>query len=64
MNDNFKRDWDTPEQVDAFDIYLKETSDMFERHTHKPDAFKHSDEEWESFCAGWNAAKKHFSINQ
>lgn len=44
---------DTPAQCDAFDTYLRSTSvGRFIR----GDAISHSENEWDAFQAGWNAA--------
>lgn len=57
------RDWDTKAQCDLFDQYLKDTE--YGRQVHKPTGtLGYLDEEWLAFQYGWNAAKKHFGIEQ
>jgi len=47
---------------DMFDEYLKETGE--DRQKYK-DAYGYGDsEEWEAWQAGWNAAKKHFGVEE
>jgi hypothetical protein len=55
-----KEDWDTQEQSDMFDEYLKDTSDG--RNTSLSGAHGYDELEWEAFQYGWNAAKKHFGV--
>lgn len=57
-----KRDWDTPEQVEMFDEYLKDNPDG--RPASLSRALGYSDAEWAAFQYGWNAAKKHFGVEE
>ena len=57
-----KQDWDTPEQVDAFDEYVKDNPDG--RSVSPSGALGYDDEEWVAFQYGWNAAKKHFGVKE
>lgn len=53
--------WDTQEQIDMFDLYLEETADLHDRpKRHK--AYGYDEKEWEAFCYGWNAARKHYGV--
>ena len=56
-------DWDTQEQVDMFDEYLEETADLYSRPKHHQ-GYGYDESEWEAFCYGWNAAKKHFGVKE
>jgi len=62
MNERMKEDWDTQEQSDMFDLYLKDTSDG--RNISLSGACGYDELEWEAFQYGWNAAKKHFGVTQ
>ena len=53
--------WDTQEQVDMFQEYLKETEELQDRNRHGA-ALGYDETEWEAFCYGWNAARKHFGV--
>lgn len=53
--------WDTQEQVDMFEEYVEETANLRDRHLHHK-AYSYQEAEWEAFCYGWNAARKHFGI--
>lgn len=57
-----KHDWDTPEQVEMFDEYIKDNPDG--RPVSLSGALGYSDAEWEAFLYGWNAAKKHFGVEE
>jgi len=59
MND----DWDTQEQSDMFDIYLADTSSG-RSHSIITGAPGYDELEWEAFQSGWNAAKKHFGVEE
>lgn len=54
-------DWDTQEQADKFYEYLQETGEDRTKH-HK--GYGYNEAEWEAFCYGWNAAKKHFGVKE
>ena len=54
-------DFDTWPQINSFDEYLKETGEDRQKYN---DAFGYGEEEWESFQAGWNAAKKYFEVKE
>lgn len=56
-----KEDFDTQEQCDMFDTYLKDTGE--DRTTYRG-SYGYDESEWEAFQAGWNAAKKQFGVNQ
>lgn len=51
--------WDTQEQVDMFQEYLEETEELQDRNRNGA-ALGYDETEWEAFCYGWNAARKHF----
>lgn len=55
-------DWDTQEQCDMFDEYLKDTSSG--RSISLFGARGYDELEWEAFQSGWNAAKKHFGVRE
>ncbi len=55
--------WDTQEQVDMFQEYLEETEELQDRTRHHA-ALGYSEAEWEAFCYGWNAARKHFGVKE
>lgn len=57
-----KRDWDTPEQVEMFEEYIKDYPDG--RPVSLSEALGYKDEEWVAFQYGWNAAKKHFGVEE
>lgn len=54
-------DWDTQEQVDMFYEYLQETG---EDRIKLYESYSYDEAEWEAFCYGWNAAKKHFGVKE
>jgi hypothetical protein len=56
-------EWDTKEQIDMFDEYVKETADLRDR-PRNFEALGYDEAEWEAFCYGWNAAKKHFGVKE
>lgn len=56
-----KEDFDTWPQIDSFNVYLRETG---EDRQHVGDAYGYGEEEWEAWQAGWNAAKKHFGVEE
>lgn len=56
-----KHDFDTPEQCDAFYVFLEATSDDRQKFRN---AFAHNELEWEAFQAGWNAAKEYFEVSE
>ena len=58
-----KKDWDTEEQVDMFDKFLDDTSDS-RSHSVMTGAYGYDELEWEAFQYGWNAAKKHFGVEE
>lgn len=55
------RDYDTQEQCDAFEEYLKEFPHGRVQHPANG-AYGYKEEEWDAFQSGWNAAKKHFLV--
>ena len=57
-----RKDWDTQEQCDLFDEFLKDTSD-FRQHS-LSGMPGYNELEWEAFQYGWNAAKKHFGVTK
>ena len=57
------RDYDTKEQVDMFYEYLVESAEIEDRVKYN-NAYSHNESEWESFQYGWNAAKKHFGVEE
>ena len=57
-----KQDWDTAEQSDMFDKFLADTSDS-RSHTWTG-AYGYNELEWEAYQYGWNAAKKHFGVEE
>ena len=57
-----KQDRDTPEQVEMFHQYLKDT--VYDRSISGSGALGYSEHEWEAFQYGWNAAKKHFGVEE
>jgi len=59
-----KQDRDTAEQGTEFELYLKETSVLEDRIQRGSWAYSYEDCEWEAFQYGWNAAKRHFGIEQ
>jgi hypothetical protein len=57
------RDYDTQEQCDAFELYLKEFP--YGRVQHPANgAYGYNEQEWDAFQSGWNAAKKHFGVEE
>jgi hypothetical protein len=58
-----RKDWDTQEQCDLFDEFLKDTSDS-RSHSFMTGAHGYDELEWEAFQYGWNAAKEHFGVTQ
>ena len=56
-----KLDFDTQEQCDAFDAFLKATGENRQKFRN---AFAYNELEWEAFQAGWNAAKQHFKVEE
>lgn len=54
-------DWDTAEQVEMFHEFLNETEELFDR-SRRHEGLGYNEAEWEAFCYGWNAAKKHFGV--
>lgn len=54
-------DWDTKEQVELFHAYLKDTEELMDR-SRRYEALGYDEKEWEAFCYGWNAAKKHHGV--
>ena len=58
-----KQDWDTAEQSDMFDKFLDDTSDS-RLHSVMTGAYGYDELEWEAFQTGWNAAKKHFGVEE
>ena len=57
-----RKDWDTAKQSDMFDEFLADTSDS-RRYTWTG-AYGYDELEWEAFQYGWNAAKKHFGVEE
>ena len=58
-----KRDWDTQEQSDMFDVYLEQSADIEDR-VKVNNGYGYGECEWWAFQYGWNAAKKHFGVDQ
>ena len=58
-----KQDWDTQEQCDMFDEFLDDTSSG-RSHSILTGAPGYDALEWEAFQYGWNAAKKHFGVEE
>ena len=58
-----KRDYDTHEQIDMFDEYLKDTAELHDR-TKVGRAYGYDEREWEAFQEGWNAAKQHYGVEE
>ena len=56
-----KLDFDTQEQSDAFDAFLKATGENRQKFRN---AFAYNELEWEAFQAGWNAAKQQFRVTE
>ena len=56
-----KLDFDTQEQSDAFDAFLKATGENRQKFRN---AFAYNELEWEAFQAGWNAAKEQFRVTE
>lgn len=54
-------EWDTQAQVDMFHEYLEETCELQNR-PQVGIGFGYDEAEWEAFCYGWNAAKKHLGV--
>jgi hypothetical protein len=46
--------YDTPEQIAAFDVYIKQNPDG--RQVHHTGTLGYEEDEWSAFQAGWNAA--------
>jgi len=57
-----KKDWDTQEQSDMFDLFLDDTSDS--RSHSWTGAYGYAELEWEAFQYGWNAAKVCFGVKE
>jgi hypothetical protein len=59
-----KRDIDTEEQINLFDEWTKLTADFYDRQRHHSGAVGYEEREWDAFQEGWNAAKKHFGVEE
>ena len=46
--------YDTPEQIAAFDVYIKQNPDG--RQVHHTGTLGYEEDEWSAFQSGWNAA--------
>lgn len=55
-------DLDTSQQIEAFYHYLEDSGDS--RNQSTAGAYAHTEEEWEAFQSGWNAAKQHFKVQE
>ena len=59
-----KRDIDTEAQCNLFDEWTKLTAEFYNRQRSRTGAVGYEEREWEAFQEGWNAAKKHFGIEE
>jgi len=59
-----KQDRDTTEQNVLFEQYLKNKAELEDRIRRGSWAYSYDEVEWEAFQYGWNAAKRHFGIEQ
>lgn len=57
-------DIETEEQCNLFDEWTKETADFYDRHRSVSGAVGYQEIEWDAFQMGWNAAKKHFGVQE
>ena len=46
-----------------FDEYLEETAELQDR-DRRQRGLSYDEAEWEAFQSGWNAAKKHFGVQE
>ena len=56
------KDTEQDRQIEMFDLYVAETSDIEQRPTPKSNAYGYSESEWNAFQYGWNSAKKYFGV--
>ena len=59
-----KRDIDTEAQCNLFDECTKLTAEFYDRQRSRSGAVGYEEIEWDAFQEGWNAAKKHFGIEE
>ncbi len=59
-----KEDIDTEEQCNAFNEWTQLTASFYDRQRHHSGAVGYDEVEWDAFQTGWNAAKKHFGVEE